>query len=234
MNVGAKSYPIRPKYLQIKFCDSLTLSLSLWVCVCVCVCLRVCLSLGVSLSGCVCVSLGVCVCLLCLCLSLGVCVCVCLGMCVSLGLCLCVRLSLCVCVMHALTCSSCTWTHGRAPGTARPPHSQAPGPAQTSPSPRPGADSPVAPETEHVLLRPPRTRCSGPPPSGVDPASPCTPTSQGHSGSLTHGAQSSREEDGRRLPSPPPLPTPAKQLFRSNLVHKNHRLGFITIHLNKH
>lgn len=32
MNVGAKSYPIRPKYLQIKFCDSIT---SLWVCVCV-------------------------------------------------------------------------------------------------------------------------------------------------------------------------------------------------------
>ena len=41
MNVGAKSYPIRPKYLQIKFCDSLTLSLSLSGCVCVCVCVCV-------------------------------------------------------------------------------------------------------------------------------------------------------------------------------------------------
>ena len=41
MNVGAKSYPIRPKYLQIKFCDSL--SLSGGGCVCVCVCVSVCM-----------------------------------------------------------------------------------------------------------------------------------------------------------------------------------------------
>ena len=41
MNVGAKSYPIRPKYLQIKFCDSLSLSGG-GVCVCVCVWVRAC------------------------------------------------------------------------------------------------------------------------------------------------------------------------------------------------
>ena len=152
---------------------------------------------GCCLCLCVCVCLWVCVCVLCLCLW-----CLCLSGCVS------VCPSLCVCVTRALTCSSCTWTHGRVPGTARLPHSQAPGPAQMSPSPGLGADSPVAPETEHDLLCPPRTRRSGPPPSGADPASPCTPTSQGHAGSLTRGAQSSQEEDGRKLPPPPPPPDP--------------------------
>ena len=49
MNVGAKSYPIRPKYLQIKFCDSLSLSGGgVCVCVCVCVCeyVHVCIFLA--------------------------------------------------------------------------------------------------------------------------------------------------------------------------------------------
>ena len=86
----------------------------------------------------------------------------CLCLCVRVSGCVSVCPSLCVCVAQALTCSSCTWTHGRAPGTARLPHSQAPRPAQTSPSPGLGEDSPVAPETEHDLLCPPRTRARAP------------------------------------------------------------------------
>lgn len=66
------------------------------------------------------------------------------------------------CLTRALTCSSCTWTQGRAPGTVRLPQSQAPGPAQPSPSPGLGAEAPAAPEIEHDLLRLPSRRLAGP------------------------------------------------------------------------
>lgn len=68
---------------------------------------------------------------------------------------------------RALTCSSWTWTHGRAtPGTARLPHSQAPGPAWTSPSPVLGA-GPAAPETHKA----PRLTAAQPEGRGQDQAS---------------------------------------------------------------
>ena len=141
-------------------------------------------------------------CCLCLCVRVSGCVCAC----VSLGVCLCVRLSVSV------------WRE-LSPAAAAPGHTAGRWARRGCPTARlPGRHRRHRPpglvKTPQWLLKQSMTSCVlhahalGPPPSGADPASPCTPASQGCAGSLTRGAQSSREEDGLKLPPPPPPPDP--------------------------
>lgn len=146
---------------------------------------------------------------MCLCVRLCVCalsgyvsVCPSLRLCVRLWVCVSVSLCLCVCVMHALPAAAVPWTHaGRWARQGRlQPGSR---PAQTSPFPGGLGRLPVAPETEHILLRSSTHHVPAPPSGGLLPH-PAHPPARGTRVPDTWSTELSGGGDGRRLPSPPP------------------------------